>query len=129
MSVRGWRFALWLCLLTALPVPILVLGPGYVPVLRLSMLALVAAAVLVFEHWGGAVPLLVVVLAAQSAVYAATLWLIARAVVAVSARLGRPGRILTTGIVALLGIASCCTIYRDPYRADSPDVDLARLYQ
>jgi hypothetical protein len=82
MSSRASLWFLWTLLVLAIPVPILVLGSGAVPVAKLALIAGLAVGVLVSESANGAIPLLVVVVGLQVVAYGSLLyglaWLAAR---------------------------------------------------
>jgi hypothetical protein len=117
MSVRTCRWLLWLGTAVALPVPILVLGPGLVPPARLLMLGGIGLAVMLLENARGAVGPLAALLLAQAVVYLGLLWLAAALVARGLARLPPRGlAIVTVGLLAVgLALASSTAVYHTPF--------------
>lgn len=131
LSPRASRSILWLTAALALPVPIWVLGPGWVPPLRLAMLAAISLAVMLTESARGAVGLAAAVFAGQAAVYLALLWAAAHLVSRALARLPRRrSAALVWVVVALaLGLAASHDLYRDPYHGRSARSGLLDAYR
>ena len=130
MAIWNWRRLLWITLLLVVPVPIVIVGPGHVPPLRIIELGLITGSVMVVEQAGGAVPLLTVLMLFQGALYAGLLWLLVSAAVGLARRwniaVGTPAAIL---IVLALVLASAVPLYRDPYQADSSRSTLLHVYE
>ncbi len=115
MSKRGARGLLWLALLCAVPVPILIAGTGWVPVLRLLMISALTVAVMLIESTKGAVPLMLLVFGLQALVFGLGLWLLAWLVTRVL-----PAR-LCVGLAVVVALGGAVAwfggFYADPYRA------------
>jgi hypothetical protein len=130
MSPRRARRLLWGCLVLVVPVPILVVGPGWVPVVRLVLLGAVTLSVVVLESARGAVPALAAFLLGQAAGYGALLWLGAAAATRALRPLGP--RALAPAVLALVAAlavgATLTDAYQDPYRPAALDANLLRLY-
>ncbi|HYD46898.1 MAG TPA: hypothetical protein VEB21_01055 [Terriglobales bacterium] len=126
-----WRRWLWLTAIAVVPVPILFLGPGHVPPLRLMMLGAIAGSVVVLEQASGAVPLLALIFLFQGALYAGCAWVLITAALIAARRagvaaVGAPAALL---IALLLIAASLLPLYRDPYRAAASTTTLLHLYE
>lgn len=131
MSMRLWRRLLWLTLAAVVPVPIVILGPGHVPPLRILMLGAITASVLVVEQASGAVPLLALLLLFQGALYMGLLWLLVLGLFRLGRRVGVVHFALPTLLLmtALIAATVWSPIYRDPYRADSSITNLRHVYE
>ena len=130
MSVRRARLLVWIALLVAMPVPLVIVGHGRVPVGALMQLAGATVAVGVLERADGAVGVLAVVLLVQVMLWTVVGWLVARVLVAalrgVAARaLGRATALL---LVAGLAVAVLLPIYRSPFHSTRARQTLLEVY-
>ena len=114
MSVLTSRRLLWLGLLLMLPMPMLVLDNGLVPVVRFLLLGGVCVAVMLVEDAAGVVGFLALVFLAHAIVYAGLLWLLAFAISQGLARL--PPRRLAALTLAALALALLTATATRPYR-------------
>jgi len=121
------RRLLWLGFVLAVPVPVLVVGQGHVPALRLLFMGGVTLAVILFESARGAAGLLAAFLIGQFAVYAGLLWLAAAGIARVSGRWRTPAAIAI--LVVLFGVALTRPIYRCPFLPDVSRVSLLGVYR
>jgi hypothetical protein len=115
MTTRGARWALWLALVFAAPVPILALGQGTIPVAQfLTMIAAVLGVVLT-ESARGAMPLLLTVFGVQVLLFAAVHWGVAW----LFTRFTPPvvGVLIAAGLAAGGAWARATDFYEDPFRA------------
>lgn len=130
MDPRRARRLLWLCLLVVVPVPILVVGPGWIPVARLVFLGGITLSVVALESARGAVPALTAFLLAQAAIYAALLWVGAATVTRLLRPLGARalGTAVLVLVVGVLTVATLTDVYQDPYRPTTFTANLVRLY-
>ena len=80
MSLLTARRLLWIGLLLTLPLPMLLLDDGLVPVARFLLLGAVCVAVMLVEDSGGVVGLLALLFLAHAVVYGGLLWLLAFAI-------------------------------------------------
>src|SRR5262245_18111653 len=119
MSVRRARWLVWIALLVAMPVPLVIVGHGRVPVGALVQLAGATLAIGVLERADGAVGILALVLLVQVMLWTVVGWLVARVLVA--ALRGVAGRALGTAtallLVAGLVVALMLPIYRSPFHS------------
>lgn len=114
MSVLTSRRLLWVGLLLTLPLPMLVLDDGLVPVVRFLLLGGACVAVMLVEDAGGVVGFLALVFLVHAVVYAGLLWLLA---FAISRGLGRlPPRRLAAVTLAALVLAFVAATATQPYR-------------
>jgi hypothetical protein len=130
MTARAARRWLWLGALLAFPVPILLFGPGRVPVLFLAELGAIGAARGRLESPSGNVFAISGVLLGQALLWAACLWLAAWAAAGALARLGPRGlRRATLGILAAgLALACALPIYENPFAARAARATLLGVY-
>jgi hypothetical protein len=131
MTPRAARWLLWLGALLALPVPVLLLGPGFVPVAQLAALAAIGFAIALVESTRGNVLQISGLLLACAALWAACLWLGAWIVARSLSPFGARGlRRATLGLLAA-GIAVACAfpIYHNPFAAHDPQSTLLDLYR
>ena len=125
MSLGGVRLWFWIVLLRALPVPILLLGPGHVPLLHILELGFVAIAFGVAEGFGGVIGGAAAIFVGQALVYAAILYALAALLVRAVGRF----RTQLLGFAALLLVAACFVrIYHSPYHARTSQVTLLEVY-
>jgi hypothetical protein len=116
---------LWLALVGALPVPILLLGPGHVPPASLIELGAISLALAAFESARGTVLPVAGIFLGQGLAYAGLLWLAAGLVL----RAPRVGRALALGLAgALLLAALLRPIYHTPYHPTRAHVGLLEVY-
>jgi hypothetical protein len=126
MSVVAVRRVLWIALVLALPAPILLLGPGFVPPAHLAQLGGAALAFGLAESLRGVVGLTALIFLGQALLYAAALWALARLV---ARRLGR-ARGAALALAALLVAAACVVpVYHTPYHARLPRATLLEIYR
>src|SRR5689334_5315380 len=116
MSVRRTRLVVWIALLVAMPVPLVIVGHGRVPVGTLVQLAGATLAVGVLERGDGAIGILAVVLLAHVMLWTVVGWLVARVLVTALRRVA--GRALGGATMLLLAaglvVAVTLPIYRSP---------------
>jgi len=127
---RRARLLLWLGAVCALPVPVLVFGPGRVPAALLAELGAMGAAIAIVESARGNVLQIASVLLVQAALWAAALWLAAGLGARALSTLGARGlRRATLGLLGA-GIALGCAlpIYRNPFAAHEGRAALLRVY-
>lgn len=118
--------ALWLLAVAALPVPILLLGPGHVPPAQLAELGAAALAFGLAESLRGVVGWTAAIFLGQALLYALALWWIARAL---ARRLGRL-RSAAVALAAVLAVAACLVpVYRTPYHSHLPHATLLEVYR
>ena len=121
------RLLLWLGFVLAVPVPILVVGQGHVPALRLLFMAGVTLAVMLLESARGAAGLLALFLVGQFAVYGFLLWMAAWGITALA---GRYRLAVALALLAvLLAVAVARPIYRCPFLPDVAQVSLLGVYR
>jgi len=126
MSPGAARFALWLLAMFALPVPILLLGPGVVPPGQIAQLGAAALAFGVAEGLRGVVGWTAVIFLGQALLYALALWYVTGFVVR---RFGR-ARTALVAIGAALALVACfVAVYPPPYHAARPQVTLREVYR
>jgi hypothetical protein len=131
MSERVLRRLLWGFALLVAPVPILLLGPGLVPTLRLLELAAITLLFGALESAAGVVPLVAAILLGQALLYAAALWLAAWTAARQLRRLGpRVARTVALALV-LAGVAVAVSrpIYHTPYASSTSRADLISVYR
>ncbi|HWP66758.1 MAG TPA: hypothetical protein VNO26_12670 [Candidatus Limnocylindria bacterium] len=130
MSARRARLLVWTALLVAMPVPLVIVGRGYVPVGTLVQLAGATLAIGVLERADGAVGILATVLLAQVMLWAVVGWLLAGLVVGVLR--GVAGRALGGVTLALVIIGLAITlvlpVYRSPFHASRARQTLLQVY-
>lgn len=126
MRPTAARLALWGIALIAVPVPILLLGPGAVPPAQLAQLGGAALAFGLAESLRGVVGLTALIFLGQALLYALALWFVAGWV---ARRAGR-ARALLVAIGAVLALAACwIAVYPTPYHATRPQVTLLEVYR
>jgi hypothetical protein len=121
------RRLLWLGFVVAVPVPVLVVGQGHVPALRLLFMGGVTLAVILFESARGAAVLLAAFLIGQFAVYAGVLWLAAAVITRVAGRWRLAAAIAI--LVALFAVTLTRPIYRCPFLPVVSRVSLLGVYR
>jgi hypothetical protein len=116
---------LWLALVGALPLPILLLGPGHVPAASLVELGAIGLAIALVESARGTVLPVAGIFLGQGLLYAALLWLAAGWV----RRVPRVGAALALALAAgLVAAAALLPLYHTPYHASRARVGLLELY-
>lgn len=127
MSRRVATWVLFGVFVLTVPLPMPLVGPGLVPVVRFAMLGALAAAVQVGVRAGGQAPALIAVFWVPAAVYGLALWLAAWALARGLARRGP--RTLTAGTLLLavlcLAAAAALPLYRTPFAAEGARASLA----
>ena len=130
MSVRRARLLVWIALLVAMPVPLVIVGHGRVPVGTLVELAGATVAVGVLERADGAIGILALVLLAHVMLWTVVAWLVARALVA--ALRGVAGRAVGSATALLLAagllVAVMLPIYRSPFHSSRARQTLLEVY-
>lgn len=126
VSAAAARRALWLVAVIALPVPILLLGPGHVPPAQLAQLGGAALAFGLAESLRGVVGWTAAIFLGQALLYALALWALSGFA---ARRLGR-ARTALVAIAAVLAITACFVpAYRTPYHATTPHATLLEVYR
>jgi hypothetical protein len=126
MSPGATRFALWSLAVFAVPVPILLLGPGVVPPAQIAQLGAAALAFGIAESLRGVVGWTAAIFLGQALLYAYALWLAAGFV---ARRVGR-ARAALVAIGAALALAACfVAVYPTPYHATRAQVTLLEVYR
>lgn len=126
MSAGAARRSLWLLAVAALPVPILLLGPGHVPPAQLAQLGGAALAFGVAESFRGVVGWTVLIFLGQALLYALALWALA----GLAARRLGALRGAAVALAAALVVAACLVpAYRTPYHATKPHATLLEVYR
>lgn len=126
MSVRAARVLLWALAFAALPVPILLLGPGSVPAAQIAELGAAALAFGLAESLRGVVGWTALIFLGQALLYALVLWIAAGFVVR---RAGRR-RAAAIAIAAVLVVVACfVAVYRTPYHAHLAQATLLEVYR
>jgi len=130
MSARQARLLVWIALLLAMPVPLVIVGHGRVPVGTLVQLSAATLGVAVLERADGAVGILAAVLLAQVMLWTVVSWLVARVVVrALGGVAGRGAGAATVALVtAGLVVALVLPIYRSPFHASRARQTLLEVY-
>ncbi len=126
MSVGAAQRWLWLFAVLALPVPIALIGPGFVPPAQLAELG---AAALVFglaETLRGVVWMTAAIFLAQAVLWALALWWAARAIARGLGR-ARPAGVLVAAV--LVGLACALSVYHTPYHATRAHATLLQVYR
>jgi hypothetical protein len=127
MSERAARRVLWLTFLLAVPMPMVVVGSGRVPVARFLFLAGLSLAVLIRESARGSVGLLAAFFAGHAVVHGALLWLAAAVLGRALGRWRRPGAVLLA--LGLVLAASVFPIFRCPYHPSAARSTLLGVYR
>ena len=126
MSVRAARVLLWALAVAALPVPILLLGPGSVPAAQIAELGAAALAFGLAESLRGVVGWTAGIFLGQALLYALALWVGA----GVAARRAGRHRGAAVAIAAALVAAACfVAVYRTPYHAHLAQATLLEVYR
>lgn len=126
MSPGAARFALWGIAVVAVPVPILLLGPGAVPPAQIAQLGFAALAFGLAESLRGVVGWTALIFLGQALLYALALWLAASVV----ARRAGPARSLLVAVGVAFALVACfVAIYPTPYHARRPQVTLLEVYR
>lgn len=120
------RGALWLCAVAALPVPILLLGPGWVPAAQIAELGAAALAFGLAESLRGVVGLTALIFLGQALLYALALWLVAGFA---ARRLGRLRAAAVAAAAALVVVACLVPVYQTPYHATLARATLLEVYR
>ena len=130
MNARRTRLLVWSALLLAMPVPLVIVGHGRVPVGTLAQLSVATLGVAILERADGAVGILAAVLLAQVVLWSVVTWLVAQ--VLVRGLRGVAGRGAGTVAVALvtagLVVAVLLPIYRSPFHASRARQTLFEVY-
>jgi len=126
MTARGVRTSAWLALVLALPVPIALLGPGWVPAGHLAELGAASLAVGLAESLRGVVGWTALIFLGQALVDAALLFALATAAVRA---LGRRSGVLLARAAALVAVALIAPIYHSPYSARAARATLLEVYR
>jgi hypothetical protein len=115
---RGTPLLLWLALAATLPLPFWLVERGWVPALRLVLLAAVLVGLRLAEGGSGVVDLLAGLALAQALLAAGVLALLARLLARGLARLPAPASRVAALllVVALVGVAASVDLYRTPFR-------------
>lgn len=126
MGQGAAHLALWVLAIFALPVPILLLGPGLVPPAQIAQLGAAALAFGVAESLRGVVGWTAVIFLGQALLYALLLWFVTGFV----ARRASRARAALVAIGVALALAACfVTVYPTPYHAVRPQVTLLEVYR
>ncbi len=120
MSPRAAQRLLFAGGLLMLPTPVLLLGPGWVPPLRLLQLGLASLAFGVVESARGALPAVAGLLLGQAVLYAALLWVGAALLARALRRLPpRAVAALTWSVLAAsLLLTASADVYQTPFAAE-----------
>jgi hypothetical protein len=131
VGARAARWILWGGALALAPVPIAVVGPGWVPAAHLFELGALCLAVALLESARGALPLLTAFLLGQGLFWAALFWPAAGlAVRALARRAPRALGPVALGLVAAgLAVTSAFAVYETPYAAQQPRATVWRVYR
>lgn len=130
MSARGVRWLLFVAALIAVPLPILVLGPGLVPAAHQLELGLLALAFGVVESAQGVTLALAAALLVPGLAYAALLWLAAWAAARALALLPAHTRTRAALLLVMLGLglAAAEPVYETPFSSRSARSTLLGVY-
>lgn len=128
---RRVRWLLWLALVTAAPVPLAVVGRGWMPAGAMAQLAGVTLAVGVVERVDGIVRTLGGFLAMQAAVWAAIAWGTAAVLARGLARLGPRRCRWATAIILVGGLGAACVlpVYGSPFHGRRARQTLLEVYR
>src|SRR5262245_21937929 len=126
MSPVAVRRVLWIALVLALPVPIVMLGPGRLPPAHPAEPGAAALAFGLAESLRGVVGWTALIFLAQALLYAGALWIVAALVVRA---LGR-ARAVALALAAVLVVAACAwPVYDTPYHARLARATLIEVYR
>jgi len=120
------RVALWVLAVVALPVPILLLGPGWVPPAQIAELGGAALAFGLAERLRGVVGWTALIFLGQALVYGGGLWAIAGIA---ARRAGRLRAALVLLAAALVVVACVVPVYHTPYHATLAWTTLLQVYR
>ena len=131
MSPRAVRWLLFLVAVFVVPLPILALGPGFVPAAHQLELGLLALAFGMLESMQGITLALAVAFLVPGAVYAALLWVAAWALARGLAELPPTTRTRAALLLVMLGVgfAGARPIYETPFSARSARSTLFGVYR
>jgi hypothetical protein len=131
MSARRTRWLLWSALLVAMPVPLVLVGRGHLPVVALAELALATLAVGVIERSDGTVKILGALLVAQTLVWMVAAWLLAGLIGRGLGFVAPRFRARVTLVLVVLGLAAALLspLYRSPFHASRARQTLLEVYQ
>jgi hypothetical protein len=131
MSAATARWILWSSAALMLPVPILLLGPGQVPPLRLLELGAASLAFLLLESARGAAAPAAALLLGQAALYLLLAWGLAGLAARFLAPLRPRTRAALTWSLVATALALCATqqVYRTPFAADTPRASLLGVFR
>ena len=129
MNAGRARLLIWVAFLVAMPVPLVVVGRGWMPVGAFVEVALATLAVGAAERADGVVRILATLLVVQIVFWAVVGWLAAWLVVGAIGRVaGRPGRPTLVLVMIGLAIALALPIYRSPFHASRARQTLLEVY-
>lgn len=131
MSARAARWWLFAGALAVLPLPLLGLQPGRVPVGRMIELGGLCLAVMAFETARGVGPLLALGFLGQAGVWALLLFWLSRGLERPLGRLAPRRRAwLAAGLLAAaVATTALLPVYRTPYAATSLEATLLQVYR
>jgi hypothetical protein len=131
MNAQRARLLIWIAFLGAMPVPLVLVGRGRMPVGALLELAAATLTVGALERADGVVRILATLLVAQIVVWALVAWLAAWLVASVLGRVtGRGlGRAAFVVVAVLVAIALILPIYRSPFHASRARQTLLEVYE
>jgi hypothetical protein len=131
LSPRSARQLLFLGGLLMAPLPVLLLGPGRVPPLRLLELGVVSLAFMVWESARGVALAVTALLLGQAALYAALLWVAAGLVARPLGRLSPRAIALLTGtlLAAALALSAGFDVYQTPFAANTARASLLGVFR
>lgn len=128
---RGPRLVLWLTLLATVPVPLIVVGKGWVPTGTLVQLAVATAAVAVVERADGVVKTLGGFLVGQALLWTVVAWALSALVVR-SVRRVAPGWAYAAPLllaIALAVVAALFPVFSSPFDASLARQTLLEVYR
>jgi len=129
-SARRMRWRVWLVAVLVCPVPYGGLEHGWVPVVWLATMAMLAGLVAVVE--GGSTPMQIgLVFAVQAGLAAGALWVASAASIWVAEWTLGPGRarVAARGLLGLLVALTLCRVYRSPISHTAGWTTLAGLWR
>jgi hypothetical protein len=131
VSARAASWLLWAGALAMLPLPLLGLQTGRVPVGRMLELGAVCVAVMAAETTRGVGPLLALGFGLQALLWASLLlWLCRRAEAPLGRLAPRVRAALAVGVLAAAALAAATApVYRTPYAATSMRATLLEVYR